>query len=107
MRRSSSNSYGETGLIPGAHEKAKPNDSSCPYLELVQVPLAEKAQPYRENPSEGIRQVGSVSSVEGVPAFDEKAGGTDKGGATVYQKHRSSQSRNALYDGRRLLTAGT
>ena len=61
-------------LIPWAHEKGAKNDPMRPYLEPVQVPLAEKAQPWRENPSKGTRQVGPVSSVEGVPAvFDSRS----------------------------------
>ena len=57
------------GFMPWTHEKGNRNDLLCPYLELVQVPLAEKAQPCRENPSKGTRQVSSISLVEGVPAF--------------------------------------
>lgn len=35
------------------------------------------------------------------------AGRSDKGGATVYQKHRFPLGRKALYGSRRLLTAST
>lgn len=38
------NPEGAILLIPGVHEKQNRNDPLYPYLDLVQVPLAEKAK---------------------------------------------------------------
>lgn len=57
-------------------------EAGCPYRELTQVPLAEKAQACRVNPAKGIRQISPVTSGEGVPAL-EGAGRSDKGRLTV------------------------
>ena len=61
MRRRKRNFECVRESMPWAHEKREWNDPSCSYLELVQVPLAEKAQSCRENPGKGTRQVSSVS----------------------------------------------
>ena len=45
MRRRRLNSYGVTGLIPGAHEKGRENDPQQPYLEPVQVPWLRRPSP--------------------------------------------------------------
>lgn len=54
----------------------------CPYRELTQVPLAEKAKACRINSVKGIRQISSVTSGEGVPAV-RTAGRSDQGALTV------------------------
>jgi hypothetical protein len=56
--------------------------AKCPYRELTQVPLAEKAKACRSNSVKGIRQISSVTSGEGVPAL-KKAGRSDQGALTV------------------------
>lgn len=55
--------------MPGARENGKGKDPERPYLELTLVPLGEKPKARRRNAVEGIRQIGPVSSVEGVPAL--------------------------------------
>ena len=42
-----------------------------------------------------------------MPGIEYIPGRSDKGGATVYQKHRSLLGLKAVYSGRRLLTAST
>ncbi len=73
--------------IPGASEKGARNDPAGPYLDPTPVPLAEKAKASGVTPGQGTRQIGPVTSGEGVPAFlsDEEglAGRSDKGVPTV------------------------
>jgi len=71
---------------PGAREKGTGKDSGWPYPEPTQVPLGEYPKAYRGNPVEGSRQIGPVTSGEGVPAALLKcgaAGRSDQGGPTV------------------------
>jgi hypothetical protein len=51
--------------IPGAREKG----TECPYRDLTQVPLAEKAKACRRNCVKGTRQISPVTLEEGVPAW--------------------------------------
>ncbi len=52
------------------------------YRELTQVPLAEEAKACRGMLAKGIRQIGSVTSGEGVPAL-KGAGRSDQRAPTV------------------------
>ena len=63
------------------------------------MPLAEKAKANQVNLIKGIRQISPVSLVQGMPAIDEIAGCNNKGGPTVYQKHRSLQVCKDVYRG--------
>ncbi|OIO20839.1 hypothetical protein COV61_04665 [Candidatus Micrarchaeota archaeon CG11_big_fil_rev_8_21_14_0_20_47_5] len=47
---------------PGALEKGTRNDSIRPYLEPVQVILAEKAKAWQDNSRKGTWQVSGVTS---------------------------------------------
>lgn len=78
MARSRRICNGESQLHPGTREKGV----KCPYRDLTQVPLAEKAKACRNNLAKGIRQIGSVTSGEGVPAV-KTAGRSDQGTLTV------------------------
>lgn len=78
MARSGRICNGNSWLHPGTREKA----AKCPYRELTQVPLAEKAKACRSNSVKGIRQISSVTSGEGVPAV-KTAGRSDQGALTV------------------------
>jgi hypothetical protein len=78
MARSGRICYDESRLHPGTREKGV----EYPYRDLTQVPLAEKAKACRNNLAKGIRQIGSVTSGEGVPAV-KTAGRSDQGTLTV------------------------
>ncbi len=70
--------HGVSQLHPGTREKGV----GYPYRELTQVPLAEKAKVCRSKLAKGIRQIGSVTSEEGVPAV-KTAGRSDQRALTV------------------------
>ena len=55
MVRNGSKRDGETRIIPGAREKG----SRCPYRELTQVPLAEKAKACRSELQ--LRELGKLA----------------------------------------------
>lgn len=73
MHEDSSLSYWAS---PRVREKGAGKDLLCPYQEPTQVPLGEKPKACRKKPTEGTRQISSVTSGEGVPAFRE-AGRSD------------------------------
>ena len=62
-------------------------------------PLGEQPKAVGVKPAQGTRQIGPVTSGEGVPAVLCTAGRSDKDGRTVYQRHSSQQARKGLYWG--------
>jgi hypothetical protein len=57
------------GEFSGAREKGVGTNQGYSYQEPAQVPLGEKPQVCRINVGKGIRQIGPVTSAEGVPAI--------------------------------------
>ncbi len=73
-------------VAPGARENGTCKDFSYSYREPSLVPHAEKAKVCLVRSTEGIRQISSVTSEEGVPTALAKlgpVGRSDKEGPTV------------------------